>query len=198
MVQWVLKANGNVVPRCTTRPLNTSELSSKTEKRKRNVLDELITAQWSTPVPAKPPNDDEDPTTHPDDVKEGPFEEYEDEDELPRVIPKMDDPIDATGNAINQQPVYDKMIQTELNFPQGNKLRMAKVRVITVGPDGETIGNFNDTPIFNSIIYDVEFSDGKVKKYAANVFSKNILLQVDNERFTLTLLDSILDFKKDE
>ena len=44
MEQWVLKANGNVVPRCTTRPLNTSELSSETENRKRNFFDELITA----------------------------------------------------------------------------------------------------------------------------------------------------------
>ena len=74
MAQWVLKANGNVVPCRTTRPLNTSELSSKTEKRKRNVFDELITSRWGTLFPAKPPNDEEDPATHPDDVKEDPFE----------------------------------------------------------------------------------------------------------------------------
>ena len=45
MEQLVLKTNGNAVPRRTTRPLNTSEISSETEKRKRNVLDELITAR---------------------------------------------------------------------------------------------------------------------------------------------------------
>ena len=62
----------------------------------------MITVRWGTPVPNKPPNDEEDPTTHPDDVKEDPFEEYEDEDELPRFIPEMDYPIDAAGNEINQ------------------------------------------------------------------------------------------------
>ena len=56
--QWVLKANGNVVSCCTNCPLNTSELSSETKKRKRNVFDELITARWGSPVPTKPPNDE--------------------------------------------------------------------------------------------------------------------------------------------
>ena len=108
----------------------------------------------------------------------------------------MDDPIDAAGNAINQQPVYDNMIQAELILPQGYKLRMAKVRGRTVGPDGKTIGNFHDTPIFNQIVYDVEFPDGEVKEYAANVIAENMLQQVENEGFTLTLLNSILNFKQ--
>ena len=41
MAQWLLKTNGNVVCRRTTRPLNKLELSSEIEKRKRNVFDEL-------------------------------------------------------------------------------------------------------------------------------------------------------------
>ena len=68
----------------------------------------------------------------------------------------------------------------------------------TVGPDGKTSGTFHDTTIFNSIVYDVEFPDGEVKEYAVNVIAENMLLQVDNEGFILTLLDSILDFKQDE
>ena len=75
---------------------------------------------------------------------------------------------------------------------------MAKVSGRTVGPDGKTIGTFHDTPIFNSIVYDVDFPDGEVKEYAANVIAENMLLQVDNEGFTLTMLDSILDLKQDE
>ena len=75
MEQWILKANGNVVPRCTTRPLNVSELSSETETMKRNVFNKFITACWSTSVPAKPPDDDDEyPDTHPEDVEEDPFE----------------------------------------------------------------------------------------------------------------------------
>ena len=110
----------------------------------------------------------------------------------------MDDPIDATGNAINQQPVYDKMIQAELILPQGDKLQMAKVSGRTVVPESKTLRTLPDTPIFNAIVYDVEFPDCEVKEYADNVIAENILSQVYNEGFTLTLLDSILDFKQDE
>ena len=175
MTQWVLKSNGNVVPRRTNRPLNTSELSSETEKRKRNIFDELITERWGTHVPAKPPNDEEDPATNTDNVKEDPFEGYEDEDESPRVIPEMDDTIDAAGNAINQQHVYEKITQGKQILPQGDKLQMVKVCRRTVSPDGKTIVTFHDNNMFNLIVYDVEFPDGEVKEYAANVISKNML-----------------------
>ena len=100
----------------------------------------------------------------------------------------MDDPIDAAVNAINQQPIYDKMIQAELILPQGDNFQMAKVSGITVGPDGKTIGTFHDTPIFNSIVYDVDFPDGEVKEYAANVIAENMLYKADNKGFTITLL----------
>ena len=155
----------------------------------------MITARWGTSVLAKPPND-EDLATHLDNVKEDPLEEYGDEDELPRVIPEMNDPIYASGNAINQQPVYDKMIQAELILPQGEKLRIEKVRGRTVGPDGKIIGTFHDTPIFNLVVSDVEFPYGEVTEYAVNMIAESMMSQVDNEGFTLTLLDSILDFKQ--
>ena len=106
----------------------------------------------------------------------------------------MDDPIDAAENAINQQRVYGKIIQAELILTQGDKLRMAKFIGRTVGPDGKTVGTFNDTPIFNLIVYDVEFPDGEFKEYAANIIAENMLSQVENEGFTFYLLDSILDF----
>ena len=35
----------------------------------------------------------------------------------------------------------------------------------------------------NSMIYDVEFPDGQIKEYAANVISENILEQMDQEGF---------------
>ena len=48
MAQWVLKANGNVVPRRTLRPLQTAELHSETEKRKRIIFNTLIEKRWGT------------------------------------------------------------------------------------------------------------------------------------------------------
>ena len=42
MAQWILKANGRVVPRRSLRPLKVDELHSPVEIKKREVFDELI------------------------------------------------------------------------------------------------------------------------------------------------------------
>lgn len=185
MAQWVLQANGNVVPRRTVRPINTAEIHSEVEKTKRQKFDEFIVTRWGTAAepPAKPP-------------PESDFIEYEDEDEQPRVIPEID-PVDNSGHPINQQPAYDRLIHAELILPQGENLRTATVTGRSIGPDGLTTGTFNESPVLNSIVYDVQFPDGEVKEYAANVIAENMLSQVDSEGFTLTLMDSILDVKKD-
>ncbi len=54
---------------------------------------------------------------------ESDFVEYEDEDEdeQPRLIPELIDPVDNNGRAINQQPAYDRLIHAELILPQGGK-----------------------------------------------------------------------------
>ena len=42
MAQWVLKSNGQVVPRRSARPLHDDELITETEKAKRELFDKLI------------------------------------------------------------------------------------------------------------------------------------------------------------
>ena len=54
MSQWVLKANGNVVPSRSTPPLHVDELHSKTEEKKRETFDALIERRWGTSI--TPPN----------------------------------------------------------------------------------------------------------------------------------------------
>ena len=41
--------------------------------------------------------------------------------------------------------------------------------------------SYNENPLLNSIIYDVEFPDGQIKEYAANVIAQNMYSQVDSE-----------------
>ena len=52
--------------------------------------------------------------------------------------------------------------------------------------------------MLNSTIYEVELPDGQVKEYAANVLADNMFSQIDSEGYSTTLLDGIIDFKKDE
>ena len=37
-------------------------------------------------------------------------EEYEDDVEQPRLIPDIEDAVDANGRLLNQQPAYDKLL----------------------------------------------------------------------------------------
>ena len=98
--QWVLKTNGNVSPCCTTRPLNTMDLNSEIEKKKkRSIFDKSIEKLWGTSMNPPPP------AKHSDD---DPFKEYE--DASPRLIPEIEDPVDFAGREIIQQHKHDRMI----------------------------------------------------------------------------------------
>ena len=52
MAQWVLKPNGRVVPRRTSRPLNTAEINSETENKKREISNALIKGKLETSINA--------------------------------------------------------------------------------------------------------------------------------------------------
>ena len=186
MAQWILKHNGKVVPRRSLRPLTSDEAFSETEINKRNQFDKLIKEKLGdsmSPMPVK--NVD-------------PFLElYEDDDEEPFAIPEVDDPVDYKGKPLNQQPVYDQLINAELMLPNDGEYEPVQVVGRATGPDGKVHGNYHENPVQNTIMYDVRFPDGQVKEYAANVIAENLLSQVDDDGFTVTRVDCILDHKKD-
>ena len=72
-----------------------------------------------------------------------------------------------------------------------SEVKKGKVVRRATGPDGKVTGTHEDNPILNTVLYDVEFPDGQVREYAANVIAENMLTQVDSDRFTLTI-DTIL------
>ena len=106
MVQWVLEPNGRVVPWRTSRPLNTAEINSETENKKREIFDALIKGKLGTSSNAPK-----------DELQD--FEAYEDEDDKPVTIPENEDATDANVRLLNQQPAYDKIINAEVQLPQG-------------------------------------------------------------------------------
>ena len=57
MCQWVLKANGRVVPRRSVRRLQVAEIHSAVEIKKRQVFDELIERRWGETMPTSKTSD---------------------------------------------------------------------------------------------------------------------------------------------
>jgi hypothetical protein len=79
-----------------------------------------------------------------------------------------------------------------------DRLQTAKVKQRSIGPDGNITGEYHDNPILNTIVYDVEFPDGTIKEYAANMIAENMLTQVDADGYTTPLMEGIVDYKKDD
>ena len=67
-----------------------------------------------------------------------------------------------------------------------------------LGPEGKVVGKYDDNPFLNSMMYDVEFVDGQVQEYSANVIADNMLTRGDSEGFSTTLMEGIVDCCKDE
>ncbi len=187
MAQWILKANGNVVPRRSLRHLTVAEIHSPVVSKQQKIYDTLIERRWGTSMSA-PPKESKDNT----------FEEYEDDDEEPRIIPEVEDTVDSNGRLLEQQPMYDKLINAEVALQLGDEMCSGKVVRRSLGPDGGTAGMYEDNPMLNSVIYDIEFPDGQTREYAANTIAENMLTQVDCDGYSKTLMVGIVDFKKDE
>ena len=94
------------------------------------------------------------------------------------AFPEVEDIVDSTGRVLNQQPAYDKLINAEILLQLDDKMVMKKVQGWSLGDNGKVMGSYDDNPILNSID-DVEFPDGQVKEYAANILAENMLSQVD-------------------
>jgi hypothetical protein len=195
MAQWILKANGYVVPRRSSRPLKVDEIHSATELKKRQIFDALIERRWGTSI--NPPIL---PLQNPieGDLDDNDFEEYEDNDEPKRIVPDIEDTVDANGRLLNQQPAYDKILHSEVSLQLGDGMAVGKVTKRAIGPDGTIAGTYDENPVLNTMIYEVEFPDGQLREYAANVLAENMLTQVDSDGFSLTMMEAITDYRRDE
>jgi hypothetical protein len=150
----------------------------------------LIERRWGTSI--NPPKYD------PGDNEHDKYKEYEDDDEVARTISDIEDSVDVNRLLLNQLPAYDKIMHSEVALQLSENMSTGKVTQRALGPDGRTAGTYDDNPILNSIIYEVEFCDGQVKEYAANVIAENMLTQVDSDGYSTTILKAIIDYRKDK
>ena len=184
MAQWVLQQNGKIVPRRTLRRLTADELApgNETEAEKRRAFNQAIKEKLGDSITLGPYKkhdlveeeevDEEDPT-----IMDWDPETYTPYEEVgqPPTLPLEADLVDAAGKRINQQSANDLLINAEVLLPTGEHQHMAKVLRRSVDEEGNLVGTFSDTSDLNTLLYDVEFPDGAVKQYAANIIAQNIL-----------------------
>ena len=76
-------------------------------------------------------------------------------------------------------------------------MRSGRVRGRKRDQEGTLHGVRNQNPILNTRTYEVEFPNGEVAGYAANVIAENMFAQCDAEGNQFLLMESIVDYKSD-
>jgi hypothetical protein len=63
--------------------------------------------------------------------------------------------------------------------------------------EGSLTERTNHNPILDTALYEVEFKDGRVKAFHANMIADSIYAIVDDNGYTVFELDDIVDHKRD-
>ena len=194
MAQWVLTRKGTVVPRRSCRRLTQEELDSPSEVKKRDTFDKIIKLKLGdcmslppTPVNKPPPSE----------INAHSYDSRNSDEEEPRDMVD-EDPVDENGTPVFENSFGDTLINAEVLLPQGEDLQKARVMKRRINTDGNEIGTYDSNPLLNSIIYEVEFPDGTVRDYGANVIAENLYSQLDEDGHRQQVLDCILEHSKDE
>ena len=98
---------------------------------------------------------------------------------------------------LNQKPMCDRIIKFEVQMQHGNDIKCSYVKRRALAPNRKVVGVCDDGPSKNSIFYKVEFLDMDIMEYSANVITDNMVCKFEYEVFILTLMEWIIDYKKD-
>ena len=77
-------------------------------------------------------------------------------------------------------------------------MQIEKAKQRSLRPNGVVLGTYDDNPALNSIACGVEFPDRTIREHAAKVIAENILTQVDEDGLFLSLMEGIVDYKRDD
>jgi hypothetical protein len=178
----ILKKNGEVVYRSTYRPLTDEELQSEAEKKARTDFDAEIERRLG---PSMKPDDFED-----NDIETPTYETYEDDDDEP-MPPAPDADEEPTPE------LGDNYLHAEVLLPRGDTTQTGRVIGRKRDAFGNPVGIENPNPILDTRVYQVEFPDGDISEYSANVIAENMWSQCDLDGNQNLLLDCFVEYKKD-
>ena len=94
---------------------------------------------------------------------------------------------------------FNKYLSAKVRIPQGG-YTFANGKVVRRARDsnGELIGKSHSNPLLDTSVYEVELEDGSVERYNANIIAEHIYAQVDDDGYTMMLVDEIIDHRSNE
>ena len=110
MCQWILKPNGQIVPRRIYRSLHTVEIYVSREKKKFEIFNKLIYKKKRYSINPSKKN-----------IKIEDFYEYEDNENKSQITQNIKESVDTSGKALNLNPLYNTLISTVIQLKNNNK-----------------------------------------------------------------------------
>ena len=114
------------------------------------------------------------------------YEDYE--DDFQKATPLADE-FDVNS--------YDAYLTAQVCLLLEDHYTIGNVKHHKRDKDGNLLGTAQTNPILDTHVYEVEFPDGQVMEYAANVIAENLYAQVDQEGRHQVILDGIVGHRKD-
>ena len=91
----------------------------------------------------------------------------------------------------------DGYIASQVLLPKGDKYQFGKIKSHKKDKQDNPIGHSDSNPTLDTRLYKVEFDNGEVCEYAANVIVENPYSQIDEEGFQQVLMDEIINHRKE-
>ena len=96
-----------------------------------------------------------------------------------------------------EEDVYDGYVSAQVLLPSRDGRTLGRVTRRLRDTNGIPIGRSNIFPVLDTRLYEVEFDDGAVAEYSANIIAENIYARTDPNGFYQVEMKSIVDHKKD-
>ena len=205
MVYYIANNNGIVIARSTVTKIDPEEYDVDETKERMDDLDKIIknaigdyrNASNESSIMQNINEDDiERQLAYCFDLSEDSLNESNDTVFSDIDRPDMDE---APSNDVESKE-FDKFLGVYVELPgdDGESKVLSRVKNRKRDHDGKLLGNFNENPILNTAVYNVESPDGTISEYTANVIAENLWNQVDNEGYDYSLLYEIVGHRKTE
>jgi hypothetical protein len=181
MCARILARNSQIISRTTYSPLSTSDLNSQQVK--------LLQESFEKNVRLVMNEDDRIKNTYVFEVEPSEFETYSDHytgDQ--ETMPQADE---------YDHEAFNEYINAEVMIPRHDHIGAGRIIGQKKDRDGNPIGRSNPDPVLDTRILEVQFPDGNVQEYAANVIAEHLYSQVDDEGRRYLLMDETVDHRKD-
>ena len=207
----VLTERGTTVDRTSIIPLSVEDMNSEPVKKMKEVYTQVLASKLKHRMaginagkPAVELDEEEEAKAKRILQEESPlFEPYEQWDasdlgwELPDGHDEGKSPLPELAEADDVD--YDGYIGAKVSIPRdGHTFAVGRVIKRARDKEGMLLGKKDKNPLLDSSVYELEFENGDVEKYTANVIAEHIYSRVDADGTTVSILDEILEHKKDD